>query len=271
MNFLDQLRESFQNVWLDIAGAAPKILGVIALVIIFFIAVKIVTTVIKKVLLKANVNKLGEKINQIELSEGKTLNVNLVNIIVKTVKWLLYIGFISIIADILELTMVSEGLNSFLGYLPKLFTALIIVTLGLLFASFVKKSLQSLFESMELSGGKLLSQLVFLLLMVLISVTALNQAEINTEIITSNIKMILAAFLLAFALAFGLGAKNVIEKVLNTFYTRKLYEVGMVIEFNGIRGEVESINSISVTLKTKEGKLVVPIKDIVESQVSIQG
>lgn len=270
MNFLDQLKESFQNVWLDIAGSAPKILGVIALVIIFFIVVKIITTVLKKVLIKANVNKLGDKINQIELSEGKNININLVNVLVKTIKWLLYIGFISIIADILELTMVSEGLNSFLGYLPKLFTALIIVILGLLFANFVKKSLLSLFESLELSGGKLLSQLVFLLLMVLISVTALNQAEIDTEIITSNVKMILAAFLFAFSLAFGLGARNVIEKVLNTFYTRKLYEVGNVIEFNGIRGEVESINSISVTLKTKDGKLVVPIKDIVESQVSIQ-
>jgi len=270
MNFLDQLKESFQNIWQDIAASAPKILGIIALVIIFFIVVKIVTSVIRKLLLKANVNKLGDKINQIELSEGKTLNINLVNVIVKTIKWLFYLVFISIIADMLELTMVSEGLNSFLGYLPKLFTALIIVVLGLLFATFVKKSLQSLFESVELSGGKLLSQLVFILLMILITITALNQAEINTEIITSNLKMILAAFLLAFALAFGLGARNVIEKVLNTFYTRKLYEIGQVIEFNGIRGEVEAINSISITLKTEKGKLIVPVKDIVESQVRIQ-
>jgi hypothetical protein len=33
---------------------------------------------------------------------------------------------------------------------------------------------------------------------------------------------------------------------------------------------VEAINSISVTIKTKAGKVIVPIKDIVESQVSIQ-
>ncbi|GAA4900266.1 hypothetical protein GCM10023311_27270 [Flaviramulus aquimarinus] len=270
MNFLEQIKESLQKIWLDIAAAAPKVLGVLALIIIFLIVTKIITSVLKKVLTKANINKLGDKLNEIELSEGKTLNINLVNILVKTVKWLLYVVLITIVADILELTMVSEGLKSFIGYLPKLFTALVIVTLGLLFATFVKKSLHSLFESVELSGGKLISQLVFILLMVLISVTALNQAEINTDIITSNIKMILAAFLLAFALAFGLGARNVIEKVLNTFYTRKLYEVGKVIEFNGIRGEIESINSISVTMKTKKGKLVVPIKDIVESQVSIQ-
>lgn len=270
MNFIEQLKESLYNVWLGIAGSAPKILGVIALIIIALIVIKIFTNILRKLLKKANIDKLGDKLNEIELSEGKTLNIKLVDVVVKTVKWISYIILISIIADILELTMVSQGLNSLISYLPKLFTALAIVILGLLFASFVKKSLQSLFDSMELSGGKFLSQLVFLLLMILITITALNQAEINTEIITSNIKMILAAFLLAFAIAFGLGARNIIEKLLNTFYTRKLFEIGQIIEFNDIRGEVESINSISVTLKTKTGKIIVPIKDIVESQVSIQ-
>lgn len=270
MKFIEQIRESLENLWISIASSAPKILGVIVLVIIFLIVIKVVTSILRKVLLKANVDKLGDKLNQIELSEGKSLNIKLVDVIVKLVKWMLYFVLITIIADILELTMVSEGLKSLFGYLPKLFTALAIVIIGLLFANFVKKALQSFFESMELSGGKLLSQLVFILLMILITVTALNQAEINTEIITSNIKMILAAFLLAFSIAFGLGARNVIEKLLNTFYTRKLYEVGKQIEFNGVKGEIETVNSISITLKTDQGKLVVPIKDIVESQVSIQ-
>ena len=271
MSFLEQIKESLAKVWLDIAASAPKILGVLALIIIFLIAVKIITVIIKKILLKANINKLGDKINKIQLSENKTLNINLVDIIVKAIKWVLYIVLITIITDILKLTMVSDGLKNFIGYLPKLFTAIIIITLGLLFSTFVKKSLQNLFDSLELSGGKILSQLVFLLLMLLISITALNQAEINTDIITSNIKMILAAFLAAFALAFGLGARNVIEKILSPFYTRKLFEIGQIIKFNDISGKVESINSISLTLKTSDGnKLIIPIKDIVESQVSIQ-
>ena len=152
MNFLDQIKESLEKIWLDIAASAPKILGVLALIIIFLIVTKIITSILKKVLTKANVNKLGDKLNEIELSEGKTLNVNLVNILVKTVKWLLYIVLITIVADILQLTMVSEGLKSFMGYLPKLFTALVIITLGLLFATFVKKSLQNLFKELYVSS-----------------------------------------------------------------------------------------------------------------------
>jgi hypothetical protein len=270
MKFIDQLKESLQAVWFEIAASVPKILGAIAAIIIALLVIKLLVGVVRKTLKIVKADKLDDKINQIDLFGDKKININIIDILVKVVKWLLYVILIFIITDILELTMVSDGLKNLLGYLPKLFTALAIFVLGLLFGNFVKKSLQSFFESMELSGAKMISQIVFLLILVFVSVTALNQAGIDTEIITSNITLIIGAILLAFTIAFGLGARNVIEKLLSTFYTRKLYEVGQKIEFNGIQGEIEAINSISVTLKTKEGKLIVPIKDIVESRVSIQ-
>ena len=42
------------------------------------------------------------------------------------------------------------------------------------------------------------------------------------------------------------------------------------MRFNGIEGEIEAINSISITLKTEKGKFIIPIKDIVESMIRIQ-
>jgi hypothetical protein len=81
--------------------------------------------------------------------------------------------------------------------------------------------------------------------------------------------MILAAFLLSFALAFGLGAREVVADLLRTFYTRKTYEVGKKIEFENKVYEIDSINNISIALKNSEGKLIVPIKDIVENQIRV--
>ena len=120
-------------------------------------------------------------------------------------------------SDILGLQIISQEISNFLGYLPRLFAALIIFTVGLLLANLIKNGLKSLFESMELSGSKIISQLVFFILIIFISITALNQAGVNTEIITNNVTMILAAFLLAFALALGLGAQKVVGDLLRTF------------------------------------------------------
>ncbi len=266
----DMAMESLTAIWSEISAIFPNIIGTLLVLIFGWLLTKIVVKVIRKALKIARADKLDDTLNEIEIVEGKKLNFDTVKIVSKFVKWVMYIMLLIMALDIMNLTMISQKISELLGYLPQLFTALVIFTVGLILANLIKKGIRSFFESMDLSGAKIISQIVFFLILVFVSITALNQAGVNTEIITGNITMILAGFLLAFALAFGLGARNVIEKVLNTFYTRKLYEVGQVIEFNDIRGEVEAINSISVTLKTKSGKLIVPIKDIVESQVSIQ-
>ncbi len=270
MKFLDQLKESFEAIWFQIVASAPKILFVLVAIIIALLVIKIIVGILKKALKAIKADKLDDKINDLDLFGDKKVDVNIVNILTKTLKWLLYLFLLLVISDILELDMVSEGIKGFLAYLPKLFTALIIFILGFFFANFIKNSLKSFFESMNLSGSKIISQIVFMLLMIFISITALNRAEIETEIITENITLIITAFLFAFALAFGLGAQKVIGDLLRTFYTRKTYEIGEKIKFNDIEGEIESIDGISVTIKTNNGKLVVPIKDIVESQVEIQ-
>ena len=266
----DKILDSITGMWPEIFNILVNILIVIIILIIGWLVTKLVVKIIKKALKLAKVNKLDDVINDIEIVDGKRLNFDTIKTISKVVKWIMYTMLIIIISDIMNLTMVSEGIANILGYLPKLFSALIIFLAGLILANIVKKGLKSLFESMDLSGAKIISQTVFFLILTFVSITALNQAGVDTAIITSNINMILGAFLLAFALAFGFGAQKIVGELLRTFYTRKTYEIGQKIEFDNIKGKIESIDGITVTIKTKKGKLVVPIKDIVESQVSIQ-
>ncbi|MBT8376024.1 MAG: mechanosensitive ion channel [Bacteroidia bacterium] len=268
--FKDVAMESLVSMWLELTKIFPNIIGTIVVLIIGWLVTKLVVKVIKKVLKLAKVNKLDDAINDIEIIEGKKLNFDTVKVVSSFVKWLMYIVLIIMASDIMNLKIISQEISNLLGYLPKLFSALIIFILGLLFANFVKKGLKSLFESMELSGGKIISQVVFFLLLIFITITVLNQAGVDTVIITSNITMIMAAFLLAFAIAFGLGAREVVGYLLKTFYARKTFEIGQKIVFNEKEYTVESIENISIILKNKDGKLIVPISDLTESQVHMQ-
>ena len=261
--------ESLTKVWFEISSIFPNIIGTLVVLIIGWLFAKLAVRFIKKVLTLAKADKLDETINEIEIIEGKKLSFNTIKIVSVFVKWLIYIMLLIMASDILGLQIISQEISNFLGYLPRLFAALIIFIVGLLLANLVKNGLKSLFESMEISGSKIISQIVFFILLIFISITALNQAGVNTEIITNNITMILASFLLAFALALGLGAQKVVGDLLRTFYARKTYEIGQIIEFNNITGEIIAIDGISVTIKTTKGKFVIPIKDVVESQVRV--
>ncbi|REE25742.1 putative transporter (transmembrane protein) [Winogradskyella pacifica] len=268
--FKDIAMQSLTTMWLEITKIFPNIVGALIVLIIGWIVTKLIIKLIKKVLKLAKANKLDDKLNEIEIIEGKKLNFDTVKIVSGSVKWMMYIILLITASDIMGLDIISNQISALLSYIPQLFAALIIFIIGLIFANFVKNSLKKLFESMDLSGGKMISQVVFFLLLTFISITALNQAGINTEIITNNINMIIAGFLLAFSIAFGLGAREVVAKLLNTFYARKTFEVGQKIIFNDKVYEIEAVKSIAVILKNSEGKLIVPIKDIVENQVQMQ-
>ncbi|WP_299116799.1 hypothetical protein [uncultured Winogradskyella sp.] len=269
-SFKDSAMQSLSAMWPEVSTFALKALGAIFILIIGWLITKLIVKAIRKVLKLAKANKLDDKLNNIEIIEGKKLNFDTIKIVSKFVKWVMYIVLLIMVSDVMGLEIISNQISELLSYLPQLFTALVIFILGLLFANFVKNGLKSLFESMDLSGGKMISQVVFFLILTFISITALNQAGIDTDIITSNITMILAAFLLAFAIAVGLGAKHVVNKLMHTFYARKTFEVGQKIIFNDKRYTIDEVKSISVVLKNENGRLIVPINDITENQVQLQ-
>lgn len=268
--FSEVAMNSLTNIWLEITEIFPNIIGALIVLIIGWIVTKVVVKLVKKLLKLAKANKLDDKLNDIEIIEGKKLSFDTIKVVSKMVKYLMYIIIFVTASDIMGLEIITEQISDLLSYLPQLIAALAIFIIGLLFANFVKKGLKSLFESMDLSGGKIISQVVFFLILTFISITALNQAGINTDIITNNINMIIAAFLLAFALAFGFGAKEVVGKLLRTFYARKTFEVGQKIMFNDKIYTIDEVKSISVILKNENGRLIVPINDITENQVQMQ-
>ena len=262
--YKDIIIDGFMTTGMTVAKA-------LLILILGWLFIKLLLVLLKKALKFAKIDKLGEKLNDIELIEGKKLNIKLAKVIVSFVKWALLLMLVIVVSEMLNLTIVSEELSNLIHYLPLLISALIIFVIGLFIANFAKNSIRSLFKSLEISGAKIISQLVFIILMAIISVTALNQAGIDTEIITSNLTLIFGAFLASFALALGLGARGVVADLLRTFYTRRTYELGLRIKFKDVEGEIIAIDDISMTLKTNNGKLVVPVKDIVENQVEIQG
>ena len=267
---MEQL-ESIKNSLIEnFSTTGVDILKALLVLLVGWLLIKLLLRILKKALKMAKTDKLGQKLNDIEIIEGKKLNINISKVILAFVKWSLLLILIIVVSEMMGLTIVSEEIGNLISYLPQLLSAAAIFVIGLFIANFVKKSIQTFFKSFELSGSKIISQLVFFILLAIISITALNQAGIDTEIITSNLNLIFGAFLGAFALALGLGSKNVVADLMRTYYTRRLYEVGQKVKFNNVEGEIEAIEDISMILRTKEGRLIVPIKDITENQIVIQ-
>ncbi|MEO1547788.1 MAG: mechanosensitive ion channel domain-containing protein [Bacteroidota bacterium] len=254
----------------DIASALPKIIGALIILVIGWLVTKIVLFVLGKVLKLAKMDKLSDKINEMDLFGKGGFKLDIIKIVLGFVKWLLLLVFLIVAADILSWEIISTEIGNLLRYLPRLFSALALMMIGLYVGNFVKNTVKKLFESLEFSGSNVVSNLLFYIIVIFISITALNQAGIDTTIITNNITMILGAFLLAFAIGVGLGSRDIITDLLRSFYTRRTYAVGDKVVIGDLAGSIEAIENNSVTLATKSGKYVIPIKDVTSTKVEVK-
>lgn len=267
--FKETLIVSFDALLQSIVKMIPKIaIGIIGILIAWLI-IKLILFVIKRVLKAAKIDILSQRVADAKLFGDKQIKIDLLKVLLTTVKVLLVLMFTMVLAQTMGLHALSDGIYSILGYLPTLISSLLILVGGLYLATIIKKAVLNVFEAMGLGGSKLISNALFYLITFFVSITALNQAGVNTEIITSNFTLILGAFLLAFSLALGLGSREVVGDLLRTFYSRRIYEVGDRIKIKNLEGTIEAIDSISMVLKTNKGKVVVPIKKVVENKVEV--
>lgn len=269
-NWKNVTLDSLSSMGKNIGAALPKIVGAIAILILGWLIIKIVLFILSKILKLAKMDALSERINEMDLLGNGKFKIDIIKITLGFVKWLLLLVFFIVAADILDWGIISTEIGNLLRYLPRLFTALVLFTVGLYLGSVVKNAIKKLFESFEFGGGKIISGLMFYVIVIFMSITALNQAGVDTTIITNNITLILGSFLLAFALGLGLGSREIVTDLLRSFYTRKNYAVGDKIAIGGDEGTIAAIENNSLTLVTKAGKFVIPIKDVVSQKVEIK-
>ena len=269
------------NHWTDLFSHSMNTLGTKfgAIVLDLFLALlvllvgwfltKLLTSWLQKLLNFSKIDSLFSSLNWSKYFERFHFDIKVSEIITTLFKWfLLFLFFIAAI-DILKWDVLSIEMGNLLNYLPKLFSGIALFFIGMYFAYYFRKTLNNLFLTLDLAGGRLLSSFVYYVFAIMITITSLNQAEIKTEIITNNLTIFLSAFLLTFAIAFGLGSKEIIQKLLYTFYTKKNFEIGNRVRLNNIEGVITSIDNITIIIQTKTERIVFPIEKFMNSSVTI--
>lgn len=262
--------EPFRKIFQDVIDSLPTVAGFIGFVIISWLAIKVFLYIVRKALSKTKIDEWSKKLSETEIFGNTTINIVLTNVILAVLKWFLIFIFVMAGAEMFGLNVVSEGIKSFFAYLPRLLTALGIFVAGAYLGTVVKKAIQSMFKSLEISGGNLVGNIAFYLIVVFLSITALDQAGVDTSVIKSNLTLLIGSILLAFTIAFGLGARDSVARLLFGYYSRKNIGIGETVKINDIEGVVIAIDNICLTVKTAEGKVVLPIKDVVDSKIIVK-
>lgn len=252
----------------NIYAFLPKLIFGILFIIVCWIVLKSILFLVKRILRFSKIDAITQKLNEVPFLDSE-IKIRPDKIILIFLKWFLILIFIIIGSELLNLSLLSNEIGKLINYLPKFFSALVILIVGLYGAGYIKKSIRTLLKAIDVSGGKAISNIVFILVFIMVSIMALDQAGINTDIITNNLILILGAVMISVAISFGLGSRDVVFRLLLGFYSKRNFNIGQRIIIDDKEGVILAIDNISLLVKFEESKVVYPIKYIANNRIEI--
>lgn len=261
--------DSFSAMGQKIMTDLPSLIGAIILVIIGWLLGKLVAMGVTKLLHAVKLDSLTDKLDINASLIKAEVNFTPSQIVGKFAYWIIFLLFLITASDTLGWSGVSTSINDLLVYLPKLFSAIVVFVLGFYIATIVRKALTSFFISTRVPAGMAISVFAYYVILVIITLTALNQAGVDTTVITANLSIILAGIVVAFALSFGLGSKEVLSNIIAAYYLRGTFRKGQNIKVGEHSGVIEKIEKTSVTIKSENQSIVIPSRKFSEEAVVI--
>ncbi len=261
--------KSLQQVVEQIIGVLPNIIGALVLLVFGWILAKIVSSITSRILSRIGLDKLADRLNDTDSFRESNITIKPVSIIKKFLYWTILLIFILSATETLGLDILTQQVGKIVDFIPKLLTAMIIMGIGFYLADAIKQLVGNAAQSFGLPSWKVISYGVFYILLVAISITALEQAGIMTDVIKWNIYIVLAGIFLAFAIAYGFAARNVLTSILTSYYSKSNFAVGQVIELDEYTGTIIKMDNVSFTLDIGDRYIVFPQSRLMNGQVII--
>ena len=136
--------DSLTQMGKNVADVIPNIIGAILVLILGWLITKIVIIILKRILKLTKVDRLTKLINEKDIFGTTDIKFNVSGVILGFVKWILLLVFLIVASDIMDWRIVSLEIGNLLRYLPKLFSAIALLMIGLYIANFLKKAILGL-------------------------------------------------------------------------------------------------------------------------------
>ena len=269
---IDEMQESvwepMVGLWTKVLEFLPNIAAALLLLLFGYLVAKMFGLVIRKVLSKLGLDKLTERSGVASAVQSTGIDTSASAIIGKIVYWLIFLLFMIAAADSLGLPRVSDTINGFVQYLPKLVGALLVVIIGLFAAHLVRAAIETAAQGMQLDYGKALGTLIYSLMVIVVVSLAIGQLEIETELLNQVVSIVLFAIGAAVALSLGMGTRSTAGNIVAGLYARDLFPPGDKITVGDISGTVIEVSTTNTLLELDDGTVYsLPNSTLVESQV----
>ncbi len=264
----DSVVGSVSELASTVAGFIPSLVGALVILILGYIVSKALQRFACGVLKRLRFDTASERAGLAESLGSIGVKLTPSDLVGKLVFWLFMLTTLISAADALGLQNVSHTIDSFVAYLPNVIGAALIVVIGLMLASFVRKLVEGTADRIGLEYAKPVAKLVYGVLLVVIGTLAIGQLQIETALLNRVIEIVLIAIGAALAISLGLGTRETAHNVVAGVYARESFQSGAKLIIGDHRGTVDHVGAVNTKIKSTDGStFYIPNGQLLETTV----
>ncbi len=216
MSFFSLVMDPLKDIFLKFKAFLPNLLAMLVILIIGIVFARIVRMALLRLLRAINFDSWSDRMGITALMRKGDLWAKPAIAIAAIVFWALIIVACMAGLSALKIAAIDHLVAQFFAYLPRIFSAVLILIVGYVVAGFVSRAVLITAVNSGYHYGKLLSKAIRLLLLVLILAMVLEQLQVAPSIVLAAFSILFAGIIIALSISFGVAgidaAKRMIER-----------------------------------------------------------
>jgi hypothetical protein len=217
-NFFNLILDPLQEVYAKFHAFAPSLLAMLIILVVGILLSRLLRTVLVKFLTAVKFDNWSDRMGFTTLIRKGDLWMKPSVVAGAIIFWILIIVTLMVGLSALNVAAIDSLVEQFFGYMPRVFSAAMILVVGYAVSSFASRAVLITAANAGYHYAKLLAEAVRILMMVMILAMVMEQLQIATSIVLAAFSIVFGGIVVALAIAFGVGgigaARQIIEREL---------------------------------------------------------
>lgn len=198
---MEQFRDGLGDAWSNVAGFLPVLLGALLILVIGYVVAKALEKAVDKILERVGFDRWVERGGIKRALESSEYDAS--SLLGRLIFYVVMLFVLQLAFGVFGPNPISELITGIIGYLPRIFVAIVIVVVGAAIANAVREMIQSTFGGLEY--GRMLGLGASWAILAIAGFAALDQLQIAPNIVNGLFYALLAIVVGSSVIAFGGG------------------------------------------------------------------
>jgi len=208
--------EPLQEVFGKFKDFTPNIIAALIIIVVGILLARIIYLFLHRILKALKFDSWSDRMGLTSVMRKSDLWKKPSETTARVIYWFFLMIFIMAGLSALRLEAINNLVAQFFLYLPRAFSAVLILIFGYIIAAFISRAVLIMAVNSGYYYAKFLAEAIKLLLIILILAMALEQFQIAPGIVIAAFSITFGGIVLALAISFGVGgiesARKMIEK-----------------------------------------------------------